>query len=275
MNRIQQLLHQKTSLVMGVLNATPDSFSDGGQFLSPDFAVTHALRMINEGADIIDVGGESTRPGAQPVSVAEELERVIPVIEAIRSQSDVAISIDTVKPEVMEAAVMAGADMINDVNALRAEGSLEVCARLNVVVCLMHMQGEPRTMQQNPSYDDVVSDIKSFLTERIEVCKQAGIKPENIIVDPGFGFGKTLEHNLSLLKHLDMFQDINLPILVGFSRKSMIGKILDADNVSDRLYGSLAAAVLAYTRGARIFRVHDVKPTVDILKVCAAMSAAQ
>ncbi|HEY9051664.1 MAG TPA: dihydropteroate synthase [Gammaproteobacteria bacterium] len=275
MNRIQLLLKQKPLLVMGILNATPDSFSDGGRFLSQEFAVKHALDMIQDGADIIDVGGESTRPGAQPVSVAEELDRVIPIIEAIRKQSEVAISIDTVKPEVMRVAVNAGADLINDVNALQAKDALHTCAELNVAVCLMHMQGEPRTMQNNPRYGNVVGDIKSFLAERIAACEQAGISQDNIIVDPGFGFGKTLEHNLSLLKHLDGFQDLGLPILVGLSRKSMIGKILDADKVDDRLFGSLAAAVLAYAKGARIFRVHDVKPSVDALKVCQAMSAAQ
>lgn len=275
MNRIQQLLQQKTLLVMGILNTTPDSFSDGGQFLSPEIAVKHALGMIEEGANIIDVGGESTRPGAKPVNVEEELDRVIPVIEAIRGRSDVAISIDTVKPEVMQAAVNAGADLINDVNALRADGAVEICAQLNAAICLMHMQGEPRTMQQNPSYGHVVSDVKAFLAERIAVCCQAGISQKNIIIDPGFGFGKTLAHNLSLLKHLDEFQELGAPLLVGLSRKSMIGKILDADDVADRLYGSLATAVLAYTKGARIFRVHDVKPTIDALKVCMAMSHAQ
>ena len=259
---------------MGILNTTPDSFSDGGQFLSPAIAIKHALDMIWDGADIIDVGGESTRPGAQPVSVAEELDRVIPVIEAIRKQSDIAISIDTVKPEIMRAAVNAGADLINDVNALQADGALQTCAELGAMVCLMHMQGEPRTMQNSPYYENVVEDINVFLAERIAACHQAGISHDQIIIDPGFGFGKTLEHNLSLLKHLDMFQALRLPILVGLSRKSMIGKILDTDKVDNRLYGSLAGVVLAHTKGARIFRVHDVKPTVDALKVCQAMSAA-
>ncbi|TNF34493.1 MAG: dihydropteroate synthase [Gammaproteobacteria bacterium] len=258
---------------MGILNATPDSFSDGGEFLAPDVAVEHALQMVDQGADIIDVGGESTRPGAEPVTIDEELARVIPVITALRNRCQAAISIDTVKPEVMRAAINSGADMVNDVNALNATGAIETCAELKVPVCLMHMQGEPRTMQQDPHYVDVVEDIKDYLQDRVTACVRAGIARENIIIDPGFGFGKTLEHNWSLLKHLNEFRELGLPVLVGMSRKSMLGKVLDAE-VDDRLYGSIAAAVLAYTRGARIFRVHDVRATVDALKVCQAMSAA-
>ncbi len=259
---------------MGILNTTPDSFSDGGQFDVTEKAVSHAFEMIEDGVDIVDVGGESTRPGAQPVSVNEELERVIPVIQGIRKESDVAISIDTSKPEVMAEAIRVGANLVNDVNALQAEGAVKVCAEAGIPVCVMHMQGEPRTMQTNPQYDDVVVDIKKFLMERVEVCVAAGVLKQNIIIDPGFGFGKTLDHNFSLLKHLDQFADLQLPILAGVSRKSMIGKVLNAD-VDQRLFGSLAAAVLAYTKGAKIFRVHDVKPTVDALKVCKAMNDAQ
>jgi len=273
-NKIQQLLLTNDPLVMGILNTTPDSFSDGGQFNHVSHAVEHALQMVAEGADIIDVGGESTRPGAQPVSVEDELQRVVPVVEAIRKESDVAISIDTSKAEVMQAAVQAGADMVNDVNALKAEGAVEVCAQLDVPVGLMHMQGEPRVMQYSPQYKNVVEDIKQFLQQRVDTCVQAGIKKEHIILDPGFGFGKTLEHNLSLLKHLDAFVAMNLPLLIGVSRKSMLGSILDAE-VDERLFGSVAAAVLAHTKGAQIFRVHDVKPTADALKICRAVLNAE
>ena len=259
---------------MGILNTTPDSFSDGGHYDSLERAGDHARTMLAEGVDIIDVGGESTRPGAQPVSVEDEIRRVIPVIEGIRKDSDIAISIDTSKPEVMRAAVGAGADLVNDVNALRAENAVETCAQLKVPVCLMHMQGEPRTMQQDPRYQNVVEDVKLFLQTRADACMAAGIERKDIILDPGFGFGKTLDHNLSLLKHLDELNSLDLPLLIGISRKSMIGTILDAE-VNQRLYGSVAAAVLAYTRGAKIFRVHDVKPTVDALKMCEAFSKAR
>lgn len=272
MKKLQPLLSQQRPLVMGILNTTPDSFSDGGQFNIVSVAVDHALQMIEQGADMIDVGGESTRPGAAPVSLAEEISRVIPVIEKIRQQSSVFISVDTSKPEVMRQAVAAGADMINDVLALQALDAVETCAQLKVPVCLMHMQGEPRSMQTHPQYDDVVTEIKTFLQQRANVCLQAGIQPDNIVLDPGFGFGKTLQHNLTLLKHLDMFNDLGCPLLVGLSRKSMIGKILDAE-VDDRLYGSLAAAVLACSKGARIIRVHDVKPTVDAVRVYHAVSS--
>lgn len=272
--KISNLLNLPRPLVMGILNTTPDSFSDGGQFNLLSHALEHVRQMIAEGADIIDVGGESTRPGADPVSVEDELQRVIPIIEAIREQSDVAISIDTSKVEVMKSAIRAGADIVNDVNALRAEGAVEACAQLKVPVCLMHMQGAPRVMQQSPQYKNVIEDIKQFLQQRVDVCIQGGIKKERIILDPGFGFGKTLDHNLSLLKHLDELQSMNLPLLVGVSRKSMLGAILDSE-VDDRLYGGLSAAVLGYAKGARIFRVHDVKPTVDALKICQAVSNAE
>ena len=273
-NKITNLLNSQRPLVMGILNATPDSFSDGGQFNVGSNALDHALQMIAEGVDIIDVGGESTRPGAKPVSVEDELQRVVPVIAAIRKQSQVALSIDTSKAEVMQAAIQAGADMVNDVNALRAKGAVEICAQLNVAVALMHMQGEPRVMQKSPQYKNVVEDVGHFLQQRVDACVQAGIKKQHIILDPGFGFGKTLNHNLSLLKHLHTFTAMNLPLLIGVSRKSMLGSILDAE-VDERLFGGVAAAVLAYVKGAQIFRVHDVKPTVDALKICQAVSNAE
>ena len=265
------LLNFKKPLVMGILNTTPDSFSDGGCFNTTDSALTQAQIMLSEGADIIDVGGESTRPGAKEVSVAEEIDRVVPVIKGIHKFTDKCISIDTSKPEVMSAAVEAGASFVNDVCGLRAEGALEVCAQLGVPVCVMHMQGEPRTMQKKPHYENVVEDIKSFLQQRIEDCLQAGIESGNICIDPGFGFGKSLQHNLQLLKGLESFEDLNVPLLVGLSRKSMLGSILDDAPPAERLHASVSAAVLAWTKGARIFRVHDVKPTVDALKVCQAM----
>jgi len=271
MSQISSLFNTDKSIVMGVLNTTPDSFSDGGQFLGIDAALSQALKMHREGAAIIDVGGESTRPGAKNVSKADEIDRVIPVIQAIRKQSDVLISIDTSKPEVMSEAVKAGANIINDVNGLRAEGALDICAQLNVPVCVMHMQGEPRTMQTEPVYTDVVDDIKQFFEERITSCVKAGIQSENIILDPGFGFGKTLEHNLQLLKRLNEFQVFKLPVLVGLSRKSMLGKILNEPEPEKRVYASVAAAVLSSMNGANIFRVHDVKATVDALKVCDAL----
>jgi len=260
-------------VVMGILNTTPDSFSDGGRFVSIDTATARAMEMLHEGAQIIDVGGESTRPGAHEVSASDEIQRVVPVIRAIRKQSDVCISIDTNKPDVMRAAVNAGANLINDVNALQAGGALETCAELGVPVCVMHMQGEPRTMQQNPVYKDVVNDIKQFLQQRIDACVAAGIDGDKIIIDPGFGFGKTLQHNLQLLGRLDEFRSLGVPILAGLSRKSMLGAILGDVPTEQRLHASVAAAVLAWTKGASIFRVHDVKATVDALKVCAAMQA--
>ena len=258
------------AIVMGILNVTPDSFSDGGRFDRVERAVEHALRMQEEGADIIDIGGESTRPGAASVTVDEELERVIPVIRAIRQQTSLPISIDTSKPEVMRAAVGEGANMVNDVNALQAEGALEACAGLNVPVCLMHMQGEPRTMQQDPKYDDVVQDVTDFLRQRYLACADAGIDRANIVIDPGFGFGKTLPHNLSLLNGLESICELELPVLVGISRKSMLGEILDRP-VTERLYAGIAAAVIAYQKGARLFRVHDVAPTRDALAVCDSL----
>jgi len=258
------------AIVMGILNVTPDSFSDGGRFDRVEQALEHAMRMQQEGADIIDIGGESTRPGASSVSVDEELERVIPVIRAIRQQTSLPISIDTSKPEIMRAAVGEGANMVNDVNALQAKGALEACAELSVPVCLMHMQGEPRTMQQDPEYDDVVQDVADFLRQRYLACVDAGIDRNNIVIDPGFGFGKTLQHNLDLLNGLELICALELPVLVGISRKSMLGAILDKP-VSERLYAGLAAVVIAYQKGARLFRVHDVGPTKDALAVCDAL----
>jgi dihydropteroate synthase len=258
------------AIVMGILNVTPDSFSDGGQFDRAERALEHAMRMQQEGADIIDIGGESTRPGANAVTVDEELERVIPVIRAFRQHSSLPISIDTSKPEVMRAAVAEGANMVNDVNALQAEGAVETCAELGVPVCLMHMQGKPRTMQQDPQYDDVVKDVAAYLQQRSIECIEGGIHRINIVIDPGFGFGKTLRHNLDLLSRLESISALELPVLVGISRKSMLGAILDRP-VSERLYAGIAAAVIAYNKGARLFRVHDVAPTRDALAVCDAL----
>jgi len=258
------------AIVMGILNVTPDSFSDGGRFNHVEHAVEHAMRMQQEGADIIDIGGESTRPGANAVTVDEELERVIPVIRAFRQHSSLPISIDTSKPVVMRAAVTEGANMVNDVNALQAEGAVETCAELGIPVCLMHMQGEPRTMQQDPQYDDVVKDVAAYLQQRSIECIESGIHRNNIVIDPGFGFGKTLRHNLDLLNRLESISELELPVLVGISRKSMLGAILDRP-VSERLYAGIAAAVIAYNKGARLFRVHDVAPSRDALAVCDAL----
>ncbi len=271
MNKINHLLDKGRPVVMGILNTTPDSFSDGGRFDTESTALEHARQMIAEGADIIDVGGESTRPGATPVSVQDEIHRVAPVIRAIRAESDICISIDTCKPEVMHAAVDAGADLVNDVNGLQAKGALAACAAMDVPVCVMHMQGEPRTMQDNPQYDDVVRDVTDYLLARATACEAAGIGHNNILLDPGFGFGKTLEQNLLLLKHLHQLCEHDYPVLVGISRKSMLGAILD-NQPAERLAGSLSAAVLAWTQGAKLFRVHDVKQTVDALKVCQALA---
>lgn len=269
-----ELISTDQPIVMGILNTTPDSFSDGGRFEHIDVAVQHALKMQAEGAQIIDVGGESTRPGAEAVSVEDELQRVIPLIESLRQRSDVIISIDTSKPEVMRAAVAAGANLVNDVTALRAPGAPEACAELDVPVCLMHMQGEPRSMQSNPSYRNVVAEVSAFLQQRKRAAMAAGIGEERILLDPGFGFGKSLAHNLQLLKQLDQLQSLGSPLLVGLSRKSMFAAILDGAAVDQRLYASVAAAVLCWDRGARLFRVHDVKATVDALKVCSAMQQA-
>jgi len=261
-------------VVMGILNVTPDSFSDGGDFRDPGVAIGRARAMIGEGAAIIDIGGESTRPGAVPVTADDEMRRVIPVIEALSGSIEAVISVDTTKPEVMAAAIQAGAVMINDVNALRAPGALDVAAATDAAVCLMHMQGEPRTMQQDPRYGDVVAEVSAFLAERARHCLEAGISRRRIVVDPGFGFGKTLAHNLRMMRDLDRFLALDLALLVGVSRKSMIGAVLERP-VQDRLAGSLALAVFAVTRGASIVRVHDVGPTVDALRMIAAVDAAE
>ncbi|PJK04677.1 dihydropteroate synthase [Lysobacteraceae bacterium NML71-0210] len=258
--------------VMGIVNVTPDSFSDGGQHQDVQAAIAHGLQLVSEGADILDVGGESTRPGAGEVSLQEELQRVIPVIEGLAAQVDVPISIDTSKPEVMQAAVAAGAGIINDVYALRREGALEMAARLGVPVILMHMQGEPRSMQQAPQYQDVVAEVHRFLAERMFACEMAGIDRKQIVVDPGFGFGKTLAHNLQLLAQLARFAELGVPLLAGLSRKRSIGEITGRDNPQERLHGSVAAHLLAVERGAAIVRAHDVAATVDALKVWQALA---
>jgi dihydropteroate synthase len=265
-----RILDLSTPKVMGVLNVTPDSFSDGGRFLGVDAALAQAERMAAEGAVIVDVGGESSRPGAAPVPVQGELDRVIPVIEAIRARIDVAISVDTAKPEVMRAAVAAGAAMINDIGALRAEGALAEAARHDVAVCLMHMQGEPRTMQENPEYRDVTAEVAAFLAGRAEACVAAGIARERITVDPGFGFGKTAAHNLTLLAGLASLLRLELPLTVGLSRKSTLGA-LTGRPVDDRVPAGIAAAVLAVERGAHIVRTHDVGPTIDALAILGAV----
>lgn len=259
--------------VMGVLNVTPDSFSDGGLFLARDRAVDHAIRMVAEGAAIIDIGGESTRPGARGVSVQEELDRVIALIEALQQAIAVPISIDTSKPEVMRAAVAAGAGMINDVRALRAPEALQTAAQLGVPVCLMHMQGEPRTMQEDPRYDDVVQEVKEFLRLRSQACRDAGIHAANIIVDPGFGFGKTLEHNLELLRNLGELATLGAPVLVGLSRKSMIAKVLDLP-LERRMIASVALAVVAVQNGADLVRAHDVGATCEAVRMAEAVYRA-
>jgi dihydropteroate synthase len=259
--------------VKGVLNVTPDSFSDGGQSFDPDAALRHAEAMVAAGAAIIDVGGESTRPGAAQVGAEEEVRRVVPVISAIASRFPIPISVDTSKPEVMRAAVAAGAGLINDVRALRLPGALDAAAALGVPVCLMHMQGQPETMQQGPSYGDVVGEVIGFLRVRMAACEAAGIRRERILLDPGFGFGKTLTHNLTLLWGLRAVAALGPPILVGLSRKSMLGT-LTGRPVTERLAGSLAAAVLAVERGAVLVRAHDVAETVDALAVAAALREA-
>lgn len=260
--------------IMGVLNCTPDSFSDGGRYQEFDSALRHAAQMIEEGADIIDVGGESTRPGSPEVSIDEELQRVVPVIEALHREFDVPLSVDTSKAEVMLAAAAAGAGMINDVAALRKPGALDAAALVHrqsgVAVCLMHMQGTPRTMQESPAYQNVVNEVLQFLLQRANVAETAGIAASSLVLDPGFGFGKTVKHNLSLLHHLGVYADYTYPILVGLSRKAMIKKILASDS-SERLIGSVTLALLAAQRGAHIVRVHDVKATADALTLLQAL----
>ena len=259
--------------VMGIVNVTPDSFSDGGAHDSVDAAVAHGLRLVEAGADLLDIGGESTRPGAAEVDVDEELRRVLPVIERLAAQVAVPISIDTSKPDVMRAAVEAGAGMINDVYALRRDGALDTAAALGVPVVLMHMQGEPRTMQDAPQYDDVVGEVHRFLAERIFVAEMAGIARKNIVVDPGFGFGKDTAHNLQLLAQFERFAELGVPVLAGLSRKRSIGELTGRAVPGERVAGSVAAHLVAVQRGARIVRVHDVAATVDALKVWEAVAA--
>ena len=263
-------LNLSRPLVMGIVNITPDSFSDGGKFLAANAAIDHGLQLIEEGADILDIGGESTRPGAEPVNIDEELRRVLPIVQAIQGKN-VPISIDTMKPEVMKAAIQAGVSMVNDVNALRADGALEVCAESNVGVCLMHMQGSPRTMQLEPSYSDVVAEVKTFLLDRAQACERAGIARDRIVIDPGFGFGKNREHNLTLLRRLKEFRELGYAVLAGLSRKSVLGKITGQEVVS-RVPASVAAAMVAAQNGAQIVRVHDVRATKDALAILHAVN---
>lgn len=259
--------------VMGIVNVTPDSFSDGGAHDSPEAAIAHGLKLAEEGADVLDIGGESTRPGADEVPVEEELRRVIPVIERLARETALPISVDTSKPEVMRAAVAAGAGLINDVHALRREGALDAASALGVPVVLMHIQGEPRSMQAAPQYDDVVAEVHRFLAERIFAAEMAGIAKKRIVVDPGFGFGKTLEHNLTLLAQLQRFAELGVPVLAGLSRKKSIGELTGRSDARERVHGSVAAHLIAAQRGALLLRVHDVAATVDALKVWEAVAA--
>ena len=270
-NRVLDLAHPQ---VMGILNVTPDSFSDGGRFRQRDEALRHAAAMVAAGASLIDVGGESTRPGALQVSADEELQRVAPVVEAIAAELDVIISVDTSCPQVMRESARLGAGLINDVRSLRREGALQAAAESGLPVCLMHMQGEPETMQKNPHYDDLLAEVQAFFAERMAACAAAGIAAERIILDPGFGFAKNLQHNLSLFKHLQVLHGFARPLLVGVSRKSMIGQALGRE-VDQRLAGGLALAALAVAKGACILRVHDVAETVDVVRMIAAVEAAQ
>jgi dihydropteroate synthase len=256
--------------VMGIVNVTPDSFSDGGKYTSTNLAVGHALMLIAEGADILDIGGESTRPGAAIVGLDEELERVIPVIEVLKKTCNIPISIDTYKPEVMRQAIAAGADIVNDVRALQEPNALAIVAQSNVGVCLMHMQGTPQTMQLEPHYVDVVGEVKQFLMDRMDVAIASGISKNRILLDPGFGFGKTRAHNIALIQHLEELNAVGQPLLVGLSRKSVLGAIAGGDE-GQRLYASVAASVISAMKGAKVLRVHDVKATVDALKVVTAI----
>ena len=270
-SRVLDLTHPH---VMGILNVTPDSFSDGGRFAARDAALRHAAAMVAAGATLIDIGGESTRPGARPVSAVEELERVAPVVEAVSAELDVVISLDTSTPAVMREGARLGAGMINDVRALRRDGALEVAADSGLAVCLMHMLGEPGTMQQDPQYRDVVIEVRDFLAQRMKACADAGIPVERIVLDPGFGFAKTLAHNLSLFRHLEALHELGRPLLVGVSRKSMIGQALGRE-VHERLAGGLALAALAVAKGAGIVRVHDVAETADAVRMIAAVQSAE
>ncbi|SCX21771.1 Dihydropteroate synthase [Nitrosomonas eutropha] len=268
-NKLQRILQENRPLIMGVINVTPDSFSDGGCFDTTEKAIEQVSRLVQEGADILDIGGESTRPGSRSVESDEELSRIMPVIEFALNMN-IPVSVDTAKPEVMQAAINAGVVLINDTNALQAPGALEVVADSSVMACLMHMQGRPETMQLDPQYSDVVAEVMAFLKQHVALAVSAGITRERIIIDPGFGFGKTLEHNLALLHHLNQFIAMDLPVMAGISRKSMLGMIT-GNPVDNRVYASVAAALLAVGQGARIVRVHDVKATRDAFSVFAAM----
>lgn len=270
-----RLLRLDRPRIMGVLNVTPDSFSDGGRFAGVKGALERARKMVADGADLIDVGGESTRPGAEPVPLAEELERVIPVLRALHGALDVPLSVDTSKPAVMRAAVAAGAGLINDVNGLRAEGAMDAVAETGAAVCVMHMQGTPRSMQERPHYDDVVAEVGAFLSRQADALLAHGVARERILLDPGFGFGKTLEHNIALFHGLPKLAALGYPLLVGVSRKSMIGALLGGRPVTDRLVGSVTAALLAARTGACILRVHDVRETADALAIDAALGERQ
>ena len=270
-NRVLDLAHVH---VMGILNVTPDSFSDGGRFSQLDAALRHAEAMVVAGATLIDVGGESTRPGARAVSPTEELERVAPIVERIHRELDVIISVDTSTPAVMRETARLGAGLINDVRSLQRDGALDAAAATGLPVCLMHMLGEPGTMQNDPHYGDVTREVSEFLAARLDQCAAVGIPPERIILDPGFGFAKTLAHNLSLFKHMEALHALGRPLLVGVSRKSMIGNALGRP-VGERLYGGLALAALALTKGARILRVHDVAETMDVVRMIAAVDSAE
>ena len=259
-------------LVMGVVNVTPDSFFDGGQYLRRDAALAHAQQLIAEGADILDVGGESTRPGATPVGIQEELDRILPIVEELRD-APVPVSIDTFKPEVMKAAISAGAQMVNDINALQDTAAMNALAASQAAVCLMHKQGNPQTMQQQPHYENVVAEVSAFLLDRIAASQAAGIQRDRIVIDPGFGFGKTLAHNLDLLRELDKLAELGVPMLAGLSRKSMLGALTGQD-VAHRLPASIAAALIAVQHGANIVRVHDVRATVDALKIWSAVKGS-
>ena len=260
--------------VMGILNATPDSFSDGGRFTQRDAALRHAEAMVAAGATLIDVGGESTRPGARVVSPLEELERVAPVVEALNRELDVIISVDTSTPAVIRETARLGAGLINDVRSLRRDGALDAAAATGLPVCLMHMRGEPGDMQDDPQYQDLVGEVRAFLLDRMAQCAAVGIPAERIILDPGFGFAKTLDHNLSLFKHMEALEDLGRPLLVGVSRKSMIGAVLGRP-VGERLFGGLALAALAMVKGARILRVHDVAETIDVVRMISAVQSAE
>lgn len=262
-----QILDLAHPHIMGILNVTPDSFSDGGQFFAEDAALAQAQQMVRDGATIIDVGGESTRPGAAVVPVEQEIDRVVPVIQAIKSELDAVISIDTSKPEVMKQAVAAGAGLINDVRALTVGNALEVAAELAVPVCLMHAQGTPQTMQDDPRYDDVIQEVSDFLMARVTACEAAGIPREQLLIDPGFGFGKRARHNLRLMKSLSALVESGLPVLIGVSRKSIIGELLRV-SVEERLAGSLALASIAVWQGAKVIRTHDVRETYQAVKLC-------